>query len=255
MNRVIIYVVLPIVVAAASIYNVAEFWLSNLLREDFAPVVKASRPGAVAVIVIAALGIFFASRGTRLVRRLVLVLGLVIIVVAGFVPRGLDFLDRQQRTVEQQSASADAEMQFQSDYLDRSDELDDRIAGKRPFTAEEALAFLDFVASADLSWRSLPDHTPEAFTLLGQALDAGILDPNTVTTAAPTADSPAMTVTLAYYDKAIRPTMPRAVERHAWDVVKALVDHGADISSPDAAQLREYLSRTPTGEGRYIQFP
>jgi type II secretory pathway pseudopilin PulG len=241
-------------VAAASIGNVVFFWLSNLLREDLAPIVKLSMTAAIVVILVAA-GVAFSVVGrSKLVRRSVLAVALIVMIAVGFVPRVLDLLDTQQRQAEQQTANADAEMQFQSAYLDRSDDIDDRVAQKQPFTPQETLEFLDFVASADLTWRGLPDHTPEAFTLLAQALDGGVLDPNAMTTNAPTADSPAMTVTLAYYDKEIRPTMPRAVERHAWDVVKALVDHGADISSPEAAQLREYIAKTPTGEGRYIQF-
>jgi hypothetical protein len=255
MNRVVVYFLLPFLVAAASIINVIVFWIGNLLREDLAPIVKLSMTGAIVVILLAA-GVAFSVVGrSKVVRRSVLAVALVVMAVAGFVPRGLDFLDMQQRQLEVQSANADAEMEFQSAYLDRIDDIDDRIAQKHAFTPQEALDFLDFVAGADLSWRSLPDHTPEAFTLLQQVLDGGILDPNALTTNAPVADSPTVTVTLAYYDKAIRPTMPRAVERHAWDIIKALVDHGADISSPDAAQLREYITKTPTGEGRYIQFP
>jgi hypothetical protein len=251
--RVAIYFALPFLVAVASILNVIQLWLSNLLREDWPPLVKLSMTVAI-VVILAAAGLAFSVVGrTKVVRRSVLAVALAVMVVAGFVPRGLDFLDKQQRQVQQQSDNADAEMQFQSAYLDRSDDVDERIADKRPYTADEAMAFLEFAATADLSWRSLPDHTPEAFTLLQQALDGGILDPNLVMTNAPTADSPATTLTVAYYDKEIRPTSPRAVSRHAWDVVKMLVDHGADISSPEAAALRADITKTAVGEGRFIQ--
>jgi type II secretory pathway pseudopilin PulG len=254
MNRVVVYFLLPFVVAAASVINVVAFWISNLLREDMAPLVKASMTGAIVVILVAA-GVAFTLVGrSKLVRRSLLALALVVMVAAGFAPRVLEFFDQQQRQAQMQAENADVEMQFQSDYLDRSDDLDDRIAQKQPFTPDESLEFLNFVAGADLTWRSLPDHSPEANTLLKQALDAGILDPNALTTNAPTADSPAVTVTMAYYDKEIRPTMPRAVDRHDWDIIKTLVDHGADVSSPDAEQLREYLTKTPVGEGRFIDF-
>jgi type II secretory pathway pseudopilin PulG len=254
MNRVVVYFVLPFVVAAASVINVIVFWISNLLREDWAPIVKLSMVASIVVILVAAGAAFSVVGRGKAMRRTVLAIALVVMAAVGFVPRLLDFLDQQQRQGEQQAANADAEMQFQSDFLDRSDEVDDRIAQKRPFTTDEALAFLEFAAGADLTWRGLPDHTPEAFTLVKQSLDAGILDPNALTTNAPVAVSPTVTLTLAYYDKAIRPTMPRSVERHAWEIVKLLVDHGADISSPDAAQLREYIARTPVGEGRFIRF-
>ncbi|HVY19384.1 MAG TPA: hypothetical protein VHA70_04795 [Bauldia sp.] len=251
--RVAVYFALPFLVAVASILNIVAFRLSNLLREDWPPIVTLSTTVAV-IVILAATGLVFSVVGrSKAVRRSVLAVALVVIVVAGFVPRGLDFLDKQQRQAQQQSDNADAEMQFQSDYLDRSDDVDQRIADKRPYNADEAMAFLEFAASADLTWRSLPDHTPEAFTLLNQALEGGILDPNLVMTNAPTADSPALTLTLAFFDKEIRPTLPRAVSRHAWEVVKMLVDHGADMSSPDAAALRDNITKTAVGEGRYIQ--
>jgi type II secretory pathway pseudopilin PulG len=253
MNRIVVYFLLPFVVAAASAINIVAFWLSNLLRPSWPMAVTTSIwASAVAILVFAGVAFGAASR-TKRVRRSLLALSLVVIVAAGFVPRAVDFYDQAQLQAQEQMAGADAEMEFQSAYLDRSDDVDQRIADKQPFTPDEALEFLDFAAHADLSWRSLPDHTPEAFALVEQAIEGGILDPNALTTTAPTADSPAVTVTLAYYDKAIRPASPRAIEKHAWDVLQILVAHGADVSSPDATQLRGDLARTVVlGEGRYI---
>jgi hypothetical protein len=253
MNRVVVYFLLPFVVAAAGVINLIFFWLNNLMRPAWPALVSAAFYGAVVAILVFCGVAFSAASRTRTVRRVLLAMSLIIIAAASFVPQGVDFIVKGQQQAEEQAAGADAEMQFQSDYLDRSDEVDDRIANRKPFTAEEALAFLDFAAHADLSWRSLPDHTPEAFSLVEQAIAGGILDPNLVTTTTPTADSPAVTLTVAFYDKRIRPSSPRTIEKHAWDVLQILIAKGADVSGPDATQLRADLAKTVVlGEGRYI---
>ncbi len=253
MNRVVVYFLLPFVVAVASAINLVFFWLNDLLRPSWPLALTLAFWGAIAAILIFSGVAFGAVSRTKRVRRWLLVISLVVIVAAGFAPQVVDFFVEGQQQAEEQAAGADAEMQFQSDYLDRSDDVDDRIANKKPYTPDEALAFLDFAADADLSWRSLPDHTPEVFTLVEQAIAGGILDPNALTTSAPTADSPAVTVTLKFYDKRIRPSSPGTIEKHAWDVLQILIAKGADVSSPDAAQLRADLAKTVVlGTGRYI---
>ncbi|MEJ0013983.1 MAG: hypothetical protein WDM94_15515 [Bauldia sp.] len=252
MNRVVVYFLLPFVVAVASVISLILFWLNDLLRPSWPAPVSVAFGGALIAILLACGVAFGAVSRTRRVRRSLLAVALVVIVAAGFAPWVVDFFVRGQQQAAEQVAGADAEMQFQSDYLDRSDDVDDRIANKKPYTAQEALDFLDFAASADLSWRSLPDHTPEAFTLVEQAIAGGILDPNALVPP-PTADSPAVTVTVAFYDKRIRPSSPSTIEKHAWDVLQILVAKGADVSSPDATQLRADLAKTVVlGTGRYI---
>jgi hypothetical protein len=246
MRRNLLYVFLPLIVAVLSGANMIVFRLDNLLKPSWPAITMYGfYAGIAAVVVFAAMAIFIR-------RWWILVPALVLVAVAGFLPRAADFYAQSQQQAAEQVAGADAEMQFQSDYLDRSDDVDDRIGSKKPYTAEEALAFLDFAADADLSWRSLPDHTPELFTLVEQAIAGGILDPNALVTP-PTADSPAVTVTLAFYDKRIRPSSPGTIEKHAWDVLQILIAKGADVSSPDATQLRADLAKTVVlGTGRYI---
>ena len=40
------------------------------------------------------------------------------------------------------------------------------------------------------------------------------------------------TVTAAFYDKRIRPSSPRTIAKHDWEVLQLLVTSGADVSSP-----------------------
>jgi hypothetical protein len=254
MRRAIVYFVLPLIVAAASLYNLVAYRLQNLVRPSWpAEVTNAFYAAAGVIVVFTALAMLTAKRGKGL-RRTVLAVSIVVVALAGFAPRVADVLVSSAEQAQQQAEGADAEMEFQSAYLDRSDDVEQRIEGKLPYTPDEALDLLEFAVDSDLTWRSLPDHSPEAFALVRQALDAGILDPNALTTSSPTADSPAVTVTLAFYDKRIRPTSPHTVEKHAWNLLRLLVQHGADTSSPDASALRADLARTVVpGEGRYIE--
>jgi hypothetical protein len=124
-----------------------------------------------------------------------------------------------------------------------------------PATGEEVegFAFLEFAADSDLTWRSLPDHTPQAFALVEEALAEKILDPDALTTAAAVADSPAVTLTLLWYDRRIRPGSPRAFDRHDWAVLQMLVAANADLTADDAATLREDLAKIVIDDGgRFI---
>ena len=58
-----------------------------------------------------------------------------------------------------------------------------------------------------------------------------------------TAGDPPATVTLAFYDKRIRPAEPGHIARHDWELLQLLVSRGADVSAPEAAPLRAALAR------------
>jgi hypothetical protein len=252
MRRILLAVILPLIVAGASLWNVVEFRLSNLLRPAWPEAVTLSLYGAVALIVVfLLLALTAARRGARL-GWLRVVVAIVVMAAAGFLPRAVDLRVADVQRTKSQEEGADFEMEFQSDYLDRSDDLEARIAAKKKYGAEEALDLIHFAVESDLSYRSLPDHTPEAFDLVRQALDAGMLDPNALATP-PVADSPPRTVTLAFYEAEILPNSPHTIERHDWDMLQLLIAHGADTSGPGAARLRKDLALTPSATtGRYI---
>src|SRR5664279_4069608 len=205
MRRIFFHVVLPLLIGVTSLANIVIYRLDNLLRPSWPDLTTAFFYAAAAVVVILTAVAIWRLRGW------LLALSMVLVIAAGFAPRVVDFFAVSQQQAKDQAEGADVEMEFQSAYLDRSDDVDERIAAKKAYTPEEALDFLDFAADADLSYRNLPDHTPEAFTLVEQAIAGGILDPNALTTTAPTADSPAVTITLAFYDKRIRPASPHTI--------------------------------------------
>ena len=242
-----LFILLPLIAAAAGVFNLVDFSLNNLMDPAPSDLTSAVWYAAFAVIVVFAV-LPMVWRNVWL-----LVLSLLIVVAAGFSPRFADVYVETTKAAEEQVEGADVEMEFQSAYLERSDDVETRIAAKTLYTPAEALEFLEFAADGDLSWRSLSDHTPQTFALVEQAIAGGILDPNALMPT-PTADSPAVTVTLAFYDKRIKPASPRTIKRHDWDVLQILVAKGADVSMADAASLRADLARTVIlGEGRFIE--
>ena len=250
--RILLSLVLPLVLALLGLANIVAFRLQNLMREAWpTPVTFAIYAAALAEIVLAAIAAAVLRARWR-GHTLTGVLILIVAFAASFAPWVTDIVVTGQQIAEKQAAGADAEMQFQGDLLDRSGDVDDRIDAKKPYTATEALDLLGFAADADLTWESLPDHTPEAFSLVEQAIAGGILDPNALTTTTPTADSPAETITVAFYEQRIRQVSPRLIKKHDWDVLALLVAHGADLSGEGGAAVRADLSRKITISGRFI---
>jgi hypothetical protein len=253
MRRVLLYVVVPLLLALASLGNLFALQLETMMQPSWSPTLRLAWNGSAVLVVVLAILAALTMRVARpLVRRLAFFLLLILIIAAGFIPRAVRMHEQMAAAAEQQASAADAEMQFQSDLLDKTDEVQDHIDQKTPLPPADALAFLEFASGADLSWKSLPDHTPEAFALVEQAIDGGAVDPNALVPG-PAADVPPVTLTVAFYDKFIRPGSPRAIRKHDWDVLQILVAKGADLSSPAAAQLRADLARTVVlGEGRFI---
>lgn len=253
MKRILLYVAIPLLLALASFANLAMFVLETMMQPSWSPTLRlAWNASAALVAVLAVVAVLTMRIVSPLVRRLVFLVAVLLVVTAGFVPRAVRMAEQMSATAVQQAADADLEMQFQGDLLDHTDEVQDHIDQKTPLAVADALALLEFAAGADLSWRSLPDHTPEAFALLEQAIDGKVLDPNALVPG-PTADVPPVTLTVAFYDKFVRPGSPRAIKKHDWDVLQILVAKGADLTTPAAAQVRADLARTVIlGEGRFL---
>jgi hypothetical protein len=203
---------------------------------------------AFAVILLAAAIAFWSKRWW------ILAPALAVVLAAGFLPRAVDVAVLAEEEAVEISEDTAAEMAFQEQHLAWSDDIATRVEESRPWTADEGFAFLEFAADSDLTWRSLPDHTPQAFALVEEALAEKILDPDALTTAAGVADSPAVTLTMLWYDRRVRPGSPRAIDRHDWAVLQMLVAANADLTADDAAPLREDLAKIVIDDGgRFIR--
>jgi hypothetical protein len=248
-GRIFPYVILPLLVAAASLISLVAFALDRLMAPYWPQATTIAWYAAFAIVIA---GVVLAMRQMVAGRRSVLILALGLVLAAGFLPRVVDVFAVQQKLAEDQAQGADIEMEFQANLMDWRDAVATADETGTPWTGEEAMHFLEFAASSDLGWHSLPDHTPEAYALLDEALASKVLDPNALLKPA-VADSAPVTLTLAWYDARIRPGSPNVIERRPWEVLQMLVAGGADLTADDAAPLRADLSKTVVpGEGRFI---
>src|SRR5260221_7604000 len=143
MKRIVFYVILPLIVAAASLWNLVKFRLDNLLDPSVPELTTLTWYGAFLLIAVAVILAIRLRNARAWLRRTALVLALIVIAAAGFAPRLVDGHIADQVQAEQQVEGADVEMEFQSAYLDRSDDIDSRTDPKKPYTREEARAFLE----------------------------------------------------------------------------------------------------------------
>jgi hypothetical protein len=247
MKRILIRIALQLIAAAAGIFNILHFMLSNLLAPSYA-VTDAAMYGAAGLIVLVTLAVL-AGAVTNVLRTPWLVAALALTLSAGFVPRIADAGRRYQAARAQQIESQHIETKFLSDLAARKRDVEARIAERRPYTAEEALALIEFANDADLSYRSLPDYTGIAFALLEQALKASIVDPNGRLRGERFKDLSGESLVTYFYKRYIVPgKRANAIRVREWDLLQLLVRNGADLSEPAAAELKADLGKTVVRE-------
>ena len=174
---------------------------------------------------------------------------MVIMLVAGSVPRALWANARHQEQVARQAENRAFEAKIVADIETRRKDVDARIAAQRPYTGSEALAFFGQVTGSDLTYRGLGDHSQEALPLLKRALEAKILDPNVMVrgpAVVDTFDEPLFVhISRARIrGRAQREEPPPMIRRLEWDAFKLLAENGADLTRPDAARAAADLRRT-----------
>jgi hypothetical protein len=154
-------------------------------------------------------------------------------------------LQRQSQSTEDRAF----ESKLLADLEARKRDVETRIAERRPYAGKEALDFVSFVAGTDLSYRSLGDHTAGALAVLKRALEGKVLDPNVMVrgpTRVDVADEPLF---IQFSKSHIRSMThgaksPERVDRVDWKIQALLVQHGADLTRPEAAGVAEDVRRT-----------
>jgi len=177
-----------------------------------------------------------------------------LVVVAGFVPRAIDVYDQGESRAEQAVADRAYEAKLLADLAARKQDVEARIAVRRPYTPEEAEAFIELVRDSNLTYRNLADHTGIAMPLLQRALEGKVFDPNAPVKNRFQAGAPPLPLFLAFHRK-IRQAPERQVETREWKILLLLTGNGADLSLPGAdlvaADLRK--TATPVFEGVYLE--
>jgi hypothetical protein len=174
---------------------------------------------------------------------------IVVMILAGVAPGLMLTYARWSEHHEQLAKDRAFEATVLAGIERRKRDVETRIAERRPYPGKDALDFVNFVAGTDLRYRSLGDHTAAALALLKRALEGKVLDPNVMVrgpTRADVADEPLF---IQFSKSHIRSTThgtkpPERVDRVDWEIQTLLVQHGADLTRPEAAGVAEDVRRT-----------
>lgn len=236
-------VLLAIAVAGVSIFLIVSFRLGYLMR-SMPSLAETTMYAALAVIAVGfCAALVNASRpapGWRYRLALAMMLGGA---VAPFA------IDATRALIEEAGERADRSA-FNAKFLSELDaywkDVIARIEARKPFSPPEAQKFLDLVQSSDLTYRSLPDHSTEAFVLLKMAIDLKVFDPNARIRGPRPVDVAEEPLFVGYYkfhlqSGATAPT--RSVREREWRLFQMLIAGGANLNDPAAAVLRDVAKR------------
>jgi hypothetical protein len=233
MKRTAILVALALLAAAFSIANLIDFMLSHLLDPiDHGNLIFGSAIGVLCLLV---LGIWLALRS---VTNVPFAIAIGAILLVGFLPRGVDAMQRHYQAERNRIEDARVQEAFLAELAAHQKDVDASVAQNRAFSGQEAVDLIDFVQGSDLSWRSLPNYSETAFPLLERSLKANILDPNSRISR----NGRSVPVFVDFYDRNIRPTKS-AIRVRDWKILELLLANGADLTVAAAQPLSADLAR------------
>jgi len=244
---------LLLIAGAASAFNIIIIWLR--LEHLMDPRWHGDSQLQIALIVIAVVTI----AGLVLIFKLAapkpwVFAATALVVVAGFVPRAIDAYDESQARAAQTVADLAYEAKLLADLAERKQDIEARIAARRPYTPDEAEAFIELVRHSNLISQGRADHSVVAMALLQRALEGKVFDPNAPVKNRFKAGALPVPLFLALY-RMIRQVPERPVETREWKILLLLTGNGADLSLPGvepvAADLRK--TATPVFNGVYLE--
>ena len=207
-----------------------------------------------AIVVLAAAGLLLAFRLPPFLSAVSVAFAVALMAGAAFVPHAVVWGEKAARSAKVAAEQWAYQTQFLADLEARKQDVEARIAAGRPYTPEEAEAFLAFVRRSNLSYVQGPNHMPAAMAILRRALETKILDPN-----APVTDwvmPPIGRVPLYLrLHRELRQAPGRSVLAQDWNILLMLIASGADLSVPLAEPVAADLRKTamPEGSGLYLQ--
>ena len=247
MKRPLLLTLLALVVAALSVFCVWFLLVTYVMR---------STPAIINTIMIAALVVIALGFVAALIfawqpgRGHAYSAALAVMLIAGIGSNVFNWIRSgivaETQRVEDAAERKAIEAKFLSQLEVYRKELPERIAARKPFTPREAEKFLDFVQGADLSYRLMPDHSPQAFPLLKQAMDEKIFDPNARIKGPRPVDVAEEPLFVQYYKFYLQSgaTMPTPhVRERDWTIFQMLIAGGANLDDPTAALLRDKAKR------------
>lgn len=178
---------------------------------------------------------------------------LAVMLIAGIAPAAVDWvrttIEAANKGVEDANKKTE-QLAFEAKFLSQLEsykkDIANRISAQTPFTPREAQEFLEFVQGSNLSYRSLPDYSPQAFGVFKQALDGKILDPNVRVKglrATDVSEEPLFVVYYKFYLQSGATMAQKRVREREWTLFQMLLAGGANLDDPAAAVLRDVVKR------------
>ncbi len=254
MRRTVILIIAQVIVAAAAAANIALYKLAHLLAPAQGAT-DAAAFAALAVVGFATVLMVFAARGSA--RPPVLASLFIVTTLAGFAPQVTGSIQEQRAHARRDAENRQIEETFLRDFDRWKADVAARIAQRRPFDPDRALDLVEFVNSADLSYRSLRDHSDVAIPLLKSALEEKIVDPNARVRGRHANDEGEEPLFVYFYrDRIAVPKKYNSIRLREWDLLQLLVAHGADLNDPAARAVKEDLAKNVVRDppdGRFLR--
>lgn len=246
--------VLQLLVASASVFNVIRFRLDNLLIERGAELDRLTLAGLAVAAMSTAAVLVLCWRVTALTPlRAGLALVLIGLTALSGVAPGM--IETRVRAVEH--ATREAEQQQREDAFARelaqwTADIDRRAAAARPLEPEQAWSFVDCIASAGYRNDGANPPSAQALELLHRALAAGLIDVNAAVPGHRLKDPAPRPLFLQFYTERVAPVR-NVLARQDWEIMRELAAGGADLALPDAAPLVADLAKTVVpGPSRFV---
>jgi hypothetical protein len=243
---------LVLVAALASAFNVVSLRLEHLMdprwrARDIQLYIAQSVIGIATVV-----GLVLAFK--RAAPKPFVFAAAALIVAAGFVPRAIFVCDGSQANSAQAVADRAYEAKLLADLEARKQDVEARIAARRPYTGEEAEEFIELVRHSNLTYMSLADHSAVAVALMQRALQGKVFDPNAPVKNRFKAGAPPLPLFVAFH-RMIRQAPERPVEAREWKILLLMTGNGADLSLPVAEPVGSDLRKTatPVFDGLYLE--
>ena len=197
----------------------------------------------VAVAVLTFIGVSAARRGAVTVAMTAVVLTLGAGVLPGFVYEHVRAENVRQGEARRRSENAAQDAKALARVERRTRDVEARLAENRPYAGNDALEFVHEVSYVDLKYLRLPDRSGVMLELLGRALEAKLIDPNSMVKGSRPGDVDPVPLFLEFYRSDIRRFPNNWIKPRNWAILKLLVASGADLTLAPGHPIAEDLSK------------
>jgi hypothetical protein len=229
--------------------------LAEIMGPSFAAADRA-RLLAVAAIGLITAAVVIAELKRRAVPIVAVAAAMALTLAAGAWPNYV--YDKEKREAKERSEAqrrADAAVQDAKALARieaRTRDVESRLAERRPYGGQDALAFVNEVSSVDLRYLGLLDRSETMRALLKRALEERLIDPNVLVKGPRPVDVNPEPLFLHYYRAEIRPYPTAQISVRNWMTFKLLVASGADMTIEGARPLAEDLKKPVDSSVRFF---